>query len=339
MSFAANQNDLLITVGILMPATMIVIGLRFFARQRLRARKGPDDWLALAAGIVFWANCFAMVWGVYKDYVGLDPLKMDPFALVQGLKVCYPEKPSRAMLRRLDELCRILFLYYRLFGIYASFRIALIVVGVASIAWMLTVWFVTIFRCNPISAAWNVFLVIQGQAHCLNQETIFLITETINAILDVSLVCLPISKLHILQLPLRDRIGLGFVFVTGEALSGDSILRIVFTYDGGALLDSIFWLDLQLATAIICACLPTLRSLLPTQKTFIPLSSAIQRLLGSRMISSSATAKSSQQGSSVSTSDDLSKSMYRRYANLSKDGDDEIALTGVRVDARSASQV
>ena len=109
----------------------------------------------------------------------------------------------------------VLLLYYRLFGIYSNFRTALIIVGLASIAWMLTVWFVTIFRCNPISAAWNIFLVAEGQAHCLTQETIFLITETINAILDISLVCLPISKIQNIQLPLRDKIGLGLVFITG----------------------------------------------------------------------------------------------------------------------------
>jgi hypothetical protein len=39
--------------------------------------------------------------------------------------------------------------------------------------------------------------------------------ESINAVLDIFLVVLPVSKVKLLHLPLREKIGLGIVFLMG----------------------------------------------------------------------------------------------------------------------------
>jgi hypothetical protein len=111
-------------------------------------------------------------------------------------------------------LCRlsVLFLYNRLFGIYSTFRKILIAYGVVSLAWPIILWLAATFRCKPIKGSWD----LTTNPRCaFNLETLFVSMESINAVLDMFLVVLPVSKIRILQLPLRDKIGLGIVFLMG----------------------------------------------------------------------------------------------------------------------------
>ncbi|KAF2865600.1 hypothetical protein BDV95DRAFT_250987 [Massariosphaeria phaeospora] len=347
MGYIANRRDLLITGTTLTAATMLAVSARFWVRHRLRAKKGPDDWCALAAGIIFWVNNVAMWWGmcgqiipfylfdllsgVINRYMGVDPLTMQPKQLEISLKMSFA---GIFLMSTILTLCRlsVLFLYNRLFGIYPMFRKILIVYGVASLAWPITIWLGATFRCKPVKGSWD--LTTNPQC-AFSLETLFVSLESINAVLDVFLVIIPISKIKILQLPLREKIGLGIVFLMGGFVGLTSVFRIVFTYNPtkkGAVIDSMFWLWLQLATAIICACLPTLRTLLPTKTLFSPVSSTIRQLLGSKMKKS--TLNSSLSGSNGQKSDRPKKSIYANYA-ISTRSDDEIALTGVSVDIRS----
>lgn len=69
MGYTANRNDLLVTGTTLTIATMLAVGARFWARHQLRAKVGPDDWCALAAGAIFWGESIAMMWGMYRQVV------------------------------------------------------------------------------------------------------------------------------------------------------------------------------------------------------------------------------------------------------------------------------
>jgi hypothetical protein len=105
MGYIANQRDLLITGTVLTAATMLAVGARFWARHNLRAKRGPDDWCALAAGFIFWVNNIAMWWGTFvaialslrpsrpnlvtgviNKYQGIDPLTMTLPQLTISLK-------------------------------------------------------------------------------------------------------------------------------------------------------------------------------------------------------------------------------------------------------------
>ena len=105
MGYVANQRDLLITSTVLTAATMLAVGARFWARHRLRAKNGPDDWCALAAGLIFFANNITLWWGTFvndtllsgiphpnrfigivNNYQGIDPLIMSQRQLTISLK-------------------------------------------------------------------------------------------------------------------------------------------------------------------------------------------------------------------------------------------------------------
>jgi hypothetical protein len=110
--------------------------------------------------------------------------------------------------------CRmsVIFLYNRLFGVYPGFRRILIGYGVISLLWPIVIWFAAIFRCSPVSGSWD---LTTNPKCAFDLETLFVSMESLNAVLDIFLVILPISKIKILHLPLREKIGLAIVFLMG----------------------------------------------------------------------------------------------------------------------------
>lgn len=179
MGYIADQRSLLITAITLLVAAEVSIALRFWVRYRLNASFQADDWCALAAGIVFLCNNVAMCWGkplplhreslsprrcdadntqgISQNYLGINPLTMDPAHLEVSMKFVFA---GVFLMSTILTFCRfsVLFLYNRLFGVYTTFRKILIIYGVVSLMWPLTIWFGTTFRCSPIKASWNLFI-------------------------------------------------------------------------------------------------------------------------------------------------------------------------------------
>lgn len=82
---------------------------------------------------------------------------MDPAHLEVSLQLVFA---GVFLMSTILTFCRfsVLFLYNRLFGVYTTFRRILIVYGVVSLMWPVTIWFGTTFRCSPIKGAWNMFI-------------------------------------------------------------------------------------------------------------------------------------------------------------------------------------
>ena len=80
-----------------------------------------------------------------------------------------------------------------------------------SLIWATT--FVTAFtmRCAPIPAAWDP----QMQDHCVAVETLFIVAEVPNCILDFVVVLLPVGAVKALQLSVRNKVSLSFIFLLG----------------------------------------------------------------------------------------------------------------------------
>ena len=106
----------------------------------------------------------------------------------------------------------ILALYYRIFSVHAGFRRAVLAAGFVSLVWLLGTLILSIWKCVPIQAAWNPLIV---QKKCYNIQRVFLITETINCVTDLAIVCLPVGMVRQLQLPVRHKVALSLVFLLG----------------------------------------------------------------------------------------------------------------------------
>lgn len=106
----------------------------------------------------------------------------------------------------------VLALYYRLFSVHVGFRRAVMAAGAVSLVWLVATLILSIWKCVPIEAGWNPLI---ANAKCYNIQRVFLITETINCITDLAIVCLPVGMVRRLQLPLRHKTALSLVFLLG----------------------------------------------------------------------------------------------------------------------------
>lgn len=263
--------------AILFFVATLVVALRFHARKTAGVGWKADDWLSLAAWVLFAGYVSGLFWG--KSYCacrtickrrainnitgtsqhlnGSNIAKMPLPKIIKLLKLTFANIYLMSLIITFSRLS-IIFLYHRLFGVYAGFRRALWAMGALTIAWVIMIIFLNTFRCRPTALAYNPLL----KGKCLNMTTLFVATESLNCGLDLALVLLPLWRISFLHLCIRDRIGLGLAFLTGGFVCVTSILRIVFTYNIDTT-KSAFWLTLQLAFAVICSCLPTLRAYLP----------------------------------------------------------------------------
>ena len=121
---------------------------------------------------------------------------------------------------------------------------------------------ISLWICVPMRAFWD--RTIPGT--CLNFDKAFLAIETIETILDGFLLALPIYMINNLQLSKRNKIILSMIFLMGGVVVLTGILRIALTYRPNqeyvSFTNVVLWTHLHLATAIICACLPTYRPLI-----------------------------------------------------------------------------
>lgn len=104
----------------------------------------------------------------------------------------------------------VLLMYYRVFKVQSFKRVVFAVSG-ALLIWFIITFFVTLFKCNPISSSWD----WQQQGTCVNHRVLFLATAAGNSIFDVVILCLPIKMIWGLQMSTPKRIQLTFTFLLG----------------------------------------------------------------------------------------------------------------------------
>ncbi|KAF4626928.1 hypothetical protein G7Y89_g11229 [Cudoniella acicularis] len=125
--------------------------------------------------------------------------------------------------------------------------------------------FTWLFMCRPIEKYWN--LEVAGT--CLNFKTAFLVGGSMNVVTDVVMLLLPIWVLRPLQLPLRQKLGVIVILMTGSLVCVVSAVRLAkipstlvnpdFTWVGT---DGFVWCIVEMYVGIICACLPALKTIM-----------------------------------------------------------------------------
>jgi hypothetical protein len=119
---------------------------------------------------------------------------------------------------------------YRLLGVASTTkRILLHFTVVFLIIEFLVQIFAYIFACKPISAGWDMEVRLAGYTS-LNLPLEIYILTVIYLLTDVWLFVLPIHSIWTLQLPLRTRIGVTWVFLFAGVACGGAILKTVYVY-------------------------------------------------------------------------------------------------------------
>lgn len=108
----------------------------------------------------------------------------------------------------------ILLMYRRIFPI-AEFQRHALVVGVFCVIWYFICFFINIFQCRPVRAAWQLDLLMDEQATCLTYGHFIIGYEISNMLLDIAILMLPIRVLRTLQLSMTKKIVVGAIFILG----------------------------------------------------------------------------------------------------------------------------
>jgi hypothetical protein len=111
----------------------------------------------------------------------------------------------------------VLFFYRRIFPVQEFRRITDIVIAL-HVAWALAVGLAQIFMCSPVWIAWSdAITFITNIDKCINYPVLFVIGLSIELVLNVVVLALPIRETIKLQLNFRMKCMLACVFLLGGA--------------------------------------------------------------------------------------------------------------------------
>lgn len=103
-------------------------------------------------------------------------------------------------------------LYRRIFETTA-FRKRTLIVGAASVVWLVVVVFINIFQCRPLTAAFDPEAVFTDR--CINLQAYYLGLTALNLGLDLVILFLPLQMIWQLKLPMKQKLALSGIFSIG----------------------------------------------------------------------------------------------------------------------------
>ncbi|KAH7304442.1 hypothetical protein B0I35DRAFT_329575, partial [Stachybotrys elegans] len=242
--------------------TLVIVVLRCIARWTVSNRLWWDDWTTIVATIFFVGLCSVQLAGTHlgfgNHYWNVRPKNAPTiFQLFYIAQILY-------VLVQVTAKVSILVLFSRIFPATWLQR-AIITFGVFLVGHGLIYMLVVILQCLPVNAVWG--RTITGK--CLDITAITVSGAIFSIVEDIVIFALPIKEVFQLRLTMQKRIALILMFSVGSFACVTSIMRLKYTVSFANSLDSTWdsvdvvnWSIIEVACAIICASLPTLRPLL-----------------------------------------------------------------------------
>ncbi|OJD32994.1 uncharacterized protein BKCO1_3400098 [Diplodia corticola] len=190
--------------------------------------------------------------------IGLKNMaEVTPEHFVEMMKLIYPGSTFYTLSLWLIKAGLVVF-YKRLAGNGTDKRLQKIYN--ATLVWLVVSWlaifFDTIFRCYPLSRTWS---LDPSQACPASAATInYWMTISFNITTDILIICLPISMVMKLIMPLKQKLGVASIFALGFVVVIASIVRAVYSHRNETMLTCTVSM-IETSVAIIATCLPTLR--------------------------------------------------------------------------------
>ncbi|KAI0383267.1 hypothetical protein F5Y04DRAFT_278974 [Hypomontagnella monticulosa] len=117
----------------------------------------------------------------------------------------------------------ILWFYDTLFSVNDTMLRVTRATAILCVIWYLTVTFVIIFQCNPVSAYWE---SVDSPLYCLSSPAVLLGYEMSNLFLDVTILCIPVTIVPRLRLSTPKKATVLGIFLLGALVCVCSILRL-----------------------------------------------------------------------------------------------------------------
>ncbi|OCK75112.1 hypothetical protein K432DRAFT_429625 [Lepidopterella palustris CBS 459.81] len=246
-----------------MTLMLLFIAARIYSRAVIKGSFGRDDWvMTVAAALslsVSITACAATSFGLGYHLWDIRAGWIVKYAKIGFLaEVIVPWSMSLTKI----SIC---LTYLRLFPSRPN-KIFCWSVIVYLICWTIMAVFTVIFLCIPVAAQWDV--TIENKT-CLNLHAILLATACSNSVSDVLVYLWPARTLWTIQLPLKERMGLVFIFAVGCIVCVAGICRIWYfhiffssydTFWNSAILWSLTCTEVDIG--IVCGCLPGTKPLL-----------------------------------------------------------------------------
>ncbi|KAM7206084.1 Cytochrome P450 [Naviculisporaceae sp. PSN 640] len=218
------------------------------------------------------------VWGLVNG-LGNPTLELTMDELVVQAKLFIASAVAWVLATSVVKVA-VLWLYTRIFSMAWFVRLARILMVICA-CYFITFLVVFITHCDPVDQQWNP--VPNGS--CRDVTHTELASNTINSIIDLTIVCMPLPCLWSLKMPLRKKITVLFMFSLGFITIGIMFYRIYVTVHSNpdgmiALADVGVLSGMEVWLGFIVACVPTAA---PFFKTYVSpaLSKASESLFGS----------------------------------------------------------
>ncbi|CAI9634979.1 unnamed protein product [Alternaria burnsii] len=260
----SRQPMFLITTGILILLSTVVVALRLYCRFYRVRNVGLDDYFMVAALFVTIGmaimNGYHISWGTgqHLKYLDVPSMRIPTLKHFYFYQLVYP-------LALFLVKASILALYHRIFEL-VEFRYKVWSVAAFVTVYTIVVLFVNAFECRPNpSQAWSPTF----PKGCNNLRATYFALGAINVLTDITIFLLPLKAFCSLQLDPRRRWALLGVFMIGGLAVIASIVRIyalwLYNVTEDISYDSIFILllsQIEVNVAIISASAPAIRPLL-----------------------------------------------------------------------------
>ncbi|KAM5383492.1 hypothetical protein ACJZ2D_001941 [Fusarium nematophilum] len=255
----SRSMEVCIVLAVFSVLSTIVVALRSYTRLVLLRALGFDDGIMLVAQLLTIGTAVAI--GLETKYgLGFHTWVQPREYFIPYMKAFY----SSVVVYNI-AMCAVkiaILLQYR--RIFASRTMQRITFGgvIFMAAWAITLCFLLTLTCIPVAKFWNSTL----PGRCLNSLIIWYVMAGFNLATDVAIFCLPLPMIRSLQLPRKQKVMLFVVFCLGFFTCIISIIRLQTLKLAASTSDpnwdnvgAATWSFIELNTAIIATCLPTIR--------------------------------------------------------------------------------
>ncbi|KAI4138850.1 MAG: hypothetical protein L6R39_006573 [Caloplaca ligustica] len=247
----------------------LALVLRCFAKRKTKARFGSDDAWIVIAGVQFYVWISLIIQAASLEGT-IDPMNLyfkvpddDNTRVMELVYVAEFFFFGTITAVKLSILS-----FYRRIFVTTVLRPATYILSTLCVMWLLTAVFFFVFGCDPVEA--NYVVTYPTKSHCKPFGIFNFFLELINALFDVAILAMPCFIIPKLHLNKRQKYQVLGIFLTGGFVLVCCILRMAYTFSPEEFYmvvqsfpGRIAWSTVQLGVAIICACLPTYRPLIP----------------------------------------------------------------------------
>ncbi|KAI9818944.1 MAG: hypothetical protein M1832_004112 [Thelocarpon impressellum] len=309
----------LVVVCILFSAISIIfvtvrVSIKYFSARKLDL----DDWLALVALSFTTVYAIGIVYSVQYG-IGVHQWNVSVADFMMYLKWYWINAILYTMCILTVKLC-ILTFYVRIFSPVKWFRYACFTVMTIVALYSFAGFFAVIFNCNPIRKSWTITL---KTGHCgVNVTKLAWAGAILNTLTDLAIFLLPLPMVWGLHLPVKQKVGVCLVFMTGLFVCVISMVRLHYTIvfsrvkdQSWGIVEAYQWSDLEMQVGLWTACMPAFKPVLRYFLSVVPLRSYASSRKRSH---SSGTSKSSRPTNGSSDDSRLTDGHYLELGEAGK---------------------